>query len=133
MMRWVLLWNTILQIGGVSAFRIAGSLEQSAWLKAAVVIAFVAGTLVAIYRAFPEYNVRRSLLYSMSAAACFVVVYQTVGFSVAPGIVKDIAPFSVRHVAISGIVFSAMLVFYNLCCVCLTVKSANDRKKMQLS
>lgn len=132
-MRWVLFWSTILQIGGVSAFLVAGSLEQSAWLKAAVVIAFVAGTLVVIYRAFPEYDARRSLLYSLSAAACFVVVYQAVGFSIAPGIVKDIAPFSIRHAAVSGVVFSAVLGFYNLCCVCLTAKPANDRKKMQVN
>ena len=133
MIRRALLWSAILQIGGIAAFLFAGFIERSTLVKAAVVLAFVAGTLVVIYRAFPEYDVRRCLLYSLSAAACFIVVYQAVGFSVAPGIVKDIAIFSVQHIAISGVVFSAMLVFYNLCCICLMAKVANDRKKMQVN
>ncbi len=129
MMHSALLYTVILQACGVSAFVIASSHGQSTWLKAAVVLAFVVVTLGIILKEFSRYDAKRSLLYSLCAAACFVAVYQIVGFSFAPGIVKDIDPFSAQHVAASCKVFLGMLVFYSLCCACLIATSG--RKKAQ--
>jgi hypothetical protein len=127
MIRRAVFWSIVLQIAGVSAFLSVGQLAPSGWLKAATILAFIAGTILVIYKSFPEYRIKRSLLYSLPAAAGFVVVYQVVGFTFAPGIVKDIAPFSAQHIAISGIVFLAMLAFYNACCICSAKKPTGDR------
>jgi hypothetical protein len=127
MIRRALFCSIVLQIAGVSAFLSVGQLAPSGWLKAATILAFIAGMILVIYKSFPEHRIKRSLLYSLPAAACFVVVYQVVGFTFAPGIVKDIAPFSAQHLAISGIVFLAMLAFHNACCICSAKKPTGDR------
>ena len=122
MMSRALLYSFALQVSGVLGFIAVGSHLPLAWLKTVVVMMFVAGTVLVVFKFFPAYKMPQSLSFSLWSAMSFVVTYQTIGFNFYPGLVKDVVPLSSQHLLLSSIVFAIMFVFYNLCCGCLLVK-----------
>jgi len=117
-----ILLNIVLQIAGVLGFIAASNILAVAWLKVVVLILFATGSAFIIFKSFPEYQMKRSLVFAMLFAITFLIVYQSIGFLFYPGLVKDVSPLSGYHLLLSSQVFFLVFVFYNLCFTCLLIK-----------
>ena len=122
MIRKTVILNIVLQTAGVLCFIAVSNTLAVAWIKGVLLVLFAAGSGFIVFKSFPGYQMKSSLVFSLMSALTFVIVYQSIGFIFYPGIVKDVSPFSRYHFYLSSIVFCIFFVFYSLCCTCLLIK-----------
>jgi hypothetical protein len=60
---------------------------------------------------------RKTLLVCVLLSICGVLIYQILGFTIFPGLVKDVEAFSSYHFSISFSVFALGLLGYLLLCI----------------
>lgn len=117
MMMWkAVLWNAVLQASALLIYIAVGATLPNAWLKIVVQLLFVAGSMFMIFRFFPNYQLKRLLIYSLLAALTSVIVYQTLGYGFFIGLVQGVFLFTDFYFYRTGLAFCFAFVFYMFCC-----------------
>jgi hypothetical protein len=87
----------------------------NASLKAGIQLLFTAGSVLTIFTTFPNYQLKRLLIYSLIAALTSVILYQTLGYVFFIGLVQGIFLFNTEYFYITGLAFCAAFTFYIIC------------------
>jgi hypothetical protein len=114
--------NISLQIVGVLGFIFVSNMMPFFLAKIGVLVIFSVGSVGVIFKSLPTYGIKKALSLSFFSGVSFVVIYQAIGFSYYPGLVKDVTLFSSYHLLLSSVVFILFFIFYNLCCSFLLLR-----------
>ena len=112
----------IIQYLAIISFAWSGSISPNNELKMLIIFLFIVGTGGIILDSQLKPGIKEAVFFTSIMALCFLANYQIIGFTLYPGLVKDISIFSVQYFRISVIVFGITFIFYILCVGCSKLK-----------
>jgi hypothetical protein len=102
----------MLQVAAILGFVIISTSPLGEVGKIAVLAAFAASTVLVLWREVQHSTWRRMVVITLSLAAMLVVVHQILGFTVFPGLLKDVEPMTTEQLRIAVLVFALAFIGY---------------------